>query len=170
MHRDHAGWGKTLHYKNTTGRNDIVAARLSLDRQNVYFYVRTRANLTAQTDANWMLLYIDADNNPKTGWLGYDLVVNRRRTEPGKASIEKNIGGKYEWEVAGDVSIACGAKELELAVPVSSLGQAGPPSVLDFKWADNIQQTGEWSDFTLNGDTAPDDRFNYRAVIPASRR
>ena len=36
---------------------------------------------------------------------------------------------------------------------------------LEFKWADNIQQTGEWSDFTLNGDSAPNDRFNYRAEL-----
>jgi len=38
---------------------------------------------------------------------------------------------------------------------------------IDFKWADNIQQTGEWSDFTLNGDVAPNDRFNYRALLEA---
>jgi hypothetical protein len=37
------------------------------------------------------------------------------------------------------------------------------PFTIDFKWADNLQQTGEWSDFTLNGDAAPNDRFNYRA-------
>ena len=60
-----------------------------------------------------------------------------------------------------------GATELELALPLSALGLSGPPALLDFKWADNIQQTGDWSDFTLNGDVAPDDRFNYRAILPA---
>lgn len=40
---------------------------------------------------------------------------------------------------------------------------------LDFKWADNIQQTGDWSDFTLNGDVAPNDRFNFRAIFKAPR-
>ena len=39
------------------------------------------------------------------------------------------------------------------------------PAVIDFKWADNIQQTGDASDFTLNGDAAPNDRFNYRATL-----
>ena len=170
VHRDYAGWGKKLHYKNTTGRNDIVAAKLSLDRQHVYFYVRTREHMTPQTGANWMLLYIDADHNPKTGWLGYDLVVNRRRTEEGRASIEKNVGGKYEWSPVGEAALARGASEIEVAVPLDALGVSGALSILDFKWADNIQQTGEWSDFTLNGDVAPDDRFNYRAVIPGPRR
>ena len=44
------------------------------------------------------------------------------------------------------------------------LGLTNWDATLDFKWADNIQQTGEASDFTLNGDAAPNDRFNYRAV------
>ena len=40
--------------------------------------VRTRDKLTSPADPNWMLLFIDADQNPKTGWLGYDFVVNRK--------------------------------------------------------------------------------------------
>ena len=40
------------------------------------------------------------------------------------------------------------------------LGRDRLPPTLDFKWADNIQQTGEWSDFMLNGDAAPNDHFN----------
>jgi hypothetical protein len=54
---------------------------------------------------------------------------------------------------------------MELAIPRSALGLTKFPATLDFKWADNVQQTGEWSDFTLNGDAAPNNRFNYRAVL-----
>jgi len=61
-------------------------------------------------------------------------------------------------------------RELELAVPLSALAASRSPAVLDFKWADNIQQTGDWSDFTLNGDAAPDDRFNYRAITHDSSK
>jgi hypothetical protein len=45
-----------------------------------------------------------------------------------------------------------------LDIPSSSV-------TIDFKWADNIQQDGTWSDFTLNGDSAPSDRFNFRAQL-----
>jgi alpha-L-fucosidase len=38
-----------------------------------------------------------------------------------------------------------------------------------FGFKDNIQQTGDWSDFTLNGDAAPNDRFNFRAKFPPQR-
>ena len=52
--------------------------------------------------------------------------------------------------------------ELELAIPWKSLGLKSPPAALDFKWADNCLQALDWADFTLNGDAAPNDRFNYR--------
>jgi hypothetical protein len=55
--------------------------------------------------------------------------------------------------------------ELEVAIPRTVLGVTAETRWIDFKWADNIQQTGEWSDFTLNGDAAPNDRFNYRALL-----
>jgi len=67
------------------------------------------------------------------------------------------------------VEIACrvAGNELELAIPITAItgGNAKLPELMRFKWADNIQQTGEWSDFTINGDVAPNDRYNYRAVF-----
>ena len=63
--------------------------------------------------------------------------------------------GKVKWRVQGN--------ELELAIPWKALGLKSPPAKLDFKWADNCLQAGDWTDFTLNGDAAPNDRFNYRA-------
>jgi hypothetical protein len=45
------------------------------------------------------------------------------------------------------------------------LGITPEQEAIDFIWADNIQQTGDWSDFTLNGDAAPNDRYNYRVIL-----
>jgi hypothetical protein len=56
---------------------------------------------------------------------------------------------------------------LEVAVSWSVLGLSGPPPAVDFKWTDNCLGAGDWTDFTLNGDAAPNDRFNYRALLPA---
>lgn len=165
VHRDHPGWKGEKPFVNQTGRNDIIAAKVSADATNVNFYVRTRERLTACTDSNWMLLFIDADNNPKTGWLGYDFVVNRSGVQPAQTTIERNAGGKYQWSSPVIIASRSSGNELELAVPKSVLGIAGNKFTLDFKWADNIQQTGEASDFSLNGDAAPNDRFNYRAIF-----
>ena len=164
VRRDSAGWGNNR-YVNLTGRNDIVAAKASYDAKNVYFYGRTKDALTPHADPAWMLLFVDADANPKTGWLGYDFVINRSFSSDRAATIERNVGGRYEWERVADVDCASKGNELELCVPRSTLGLTRSSSTIDFKWADNIRQTGEISDFTLNGDAAPNDRFNYRAKL-----
>jgi hypothetical protein len=165
MRRDHPGWGKDSHYTNKTGRNDIVAAKVSCDATNVYFYVRTRAPLTPCTDPNWMLLFIDADQNPTNGWLGYDFVVNRAGVEARSTTLERQQGRGYQWGQPARIESRAAGNELELAIPRAALGLTRLPATLDFKWGDNIQQTGDWSDFTLNGDAAPDGRFNYRARL-----
>jgi hypothetical protein len=163
--RDHAGWAQGQRYVNRTGRNDIITAKVSLDATNVYFYVRTREPLTPSSDPNWMLLFIDADHDARTGWLGYDFIVNRVNVRAQTTTLERNAGG-YRWGSPVDVPCRAAGNELELAVPRAALGLTKLPITLDFKWADNIQQTGDATDFTLNGDAAPNDRFNYRATFP----
>ena len=76
-----------LHYADDSARNDIHIAQVARDADHVYFRVTTAAALSAQTEPNWMWLLIDVDANTKTGWLGYDLLVNRSRKD-GKASVE----------------------------------------------------------------------------------
>lgn len=165
VHRDHAGWGKAGRYVNQSGRNDIVAAKVSCDARNVYFYVRTREPLSPCTDPNWMLLFIDADQNPTNGWLGYDFVVNRTGVSAESTNLERHQSEGYRWGSPAKITSRVAGNELELAIPRAALGLTRLPATLDFKWADNIPQTGGWSDFTLYGDAAPNDRFNYRAKL-----
>lgn len=75
-HRDYNGYGGN-HYINNSGRNDILRSKVAVDKNNIYFYVETASNLTNSSDSNWMLLFIDADNNSTTGWYGYDFVINK---------------------------------------------------------------------------------------------
>jgi hypothetical protein len=166
VRRDHRGWGKDLHYANATGRNDVATAKVSVDEQVVSFYVRTVDPLTSPTGPSWMLLFIDADRDPKTGWLGYDLVANRKVVDASKTLVERNEGGRYAWGSAVEVPFRVAGNEIELSIPRALLGKGPRPAAIDFKWADHIEQSGEWSDFTLNGDVAPNDRYNYRAIFP----
>ena len=169
-HRNASGVGKAGPYVNTSGRNDIVAAKVSYDAKNVYFYVRTASNLTPHTDPDWMLLLLNTDADYKTGWLGYDFLINRR-VGTKTASLEKNIGGGYQWKVVAQIPYKAGGNEMMLAIPRRLLGMTRLPSAIDFKWADNcLSKTPTASDFTLNGDAAPDDRFNYRARLNRHER
>ena len=159
VRREHRGWATNVTYRNVTGRNDIVAAKVSWDKETAWFYVRAREPIIAPGGTNWMLLFLDTDANAKTGWLGYDCVINHA----GAGSLERNVGGGFDWSPASKVTWRVQGNELELEIPWPALGLKSPPPRLDFKWADNCLQAVDWSDFTLNGDAAPNDRFNYRA-------
>ncbi len=161
--RDHPGWA-SLKYVNDTGRNDIVAAKVAFDSKTISFYVRTRDPLSPSSDPNWMLLFLDIDANPKTGWLGYDYAVNRSVGST-HTWLERNVGNSYRWSPEASIPFRVSGNELMLSIPRSALHLAPGHHTIDFKWADGIRQTGEASDFTLNGDAAPNDRFNFRAVI-----
>jgi hypothetical protein len=163
-HRNHPGMGSVGPYADGTGRNDLAAAKVSWDHENVYFYIRTRAPISPHTDPAWMLLFIDADCNPSTGWLGYDFVVNCTNVRPGVTTLERCRGG-YRWGQPADVPYHVAGNELELAIPRSLLGLSGRSAAIDFKWADNIRQTGDAADFLLHGDAAPNARFNYRVRL-----
>ncbi len=163
-HRNAPGAGQARPYVDATGRNDIVAAKVSFDARFIYFYVRTRARISPHTDPDWMRLYIDADANSRTGWLGYDFVVNRKvgaRT----TRLERNVNGALQWKQVAEVRYEVRGNELEIAIPRAALGIRNLPATLDFKWADHCFHNGDWTDFTLYGDAAPDDRFNYRAIL-----
>jgi len=161
VRRNHRGWDAKVIYRNETGRNDLVAAKVSFDAQKIYFEVRTRAAITVPTGTNWMLLFLDTDANVQTGWLGYDFVVNR--AAPG--SVERHTGKEFGWETVGQAELRVAGSQLELSLPWAALELKSPPAKLDFKWADNCIAAGDWTDFTLNGDAAPNDRFNYRAIL-----
>jgi hypothetical protein len=174
-HRDHPGWGtrQKQPYINTSGRNDIEAAKVARDQDNLYFYVRTAAPLTTPTGAtNWMLLLLDTDGNARNGWAGYDFVVNRTIKNNGTTTLEKNVGG-WKWETVCEVKMAWRGNELQLAIPREALklsvsrtaqlmGTDPTPLKVDFKWADNIPGSGDPMDLIDQGDVAPNGRFNYR--------
>jgi hypothetical protein len=161
VRREHRGWDTNVTYRNVTGRNDIVAAKMSWSKETAWFYVRTREPITPPGGTNWMLLFLDTDSDSRTGWLGYDFVVNHT----GAGSLERSAGSDFKLEPAGQVKWRVLGNELELAIPWKSLGLKSAPAMLDFKWADNCIKAGDWTDFTLNGDAAPNDRFNYRAQL-----
>jgi hypothetical protein len=51
---------------------------------------------------------------------------------------------------------------MEIAIPRSLLGIAETNVEFDFHWADNIQALDSVAEFAINGDSAPNRRFNYR--------
>ncbi len=157
------GGAAGLHYVNRTGRNDLIACKVTSDAKNVYFYVRTREPISANTDPNWMWLLIDADYDGSTGWEGYDFILNRTVQPDGTAWLEQNDRG-WQWKKVAPVSYRVVGREMQIAIPRVALGltDSQPALSLDFKWADNLQAPGDIMDFYSSGDVAPEGRFRYR--------
>ncbi len=160
MHRDHDGWAGH-HYTDTSGRNDITTAKVACDARNIYFYVHTQDKLTPYTDPHWMQLLIDADLNPKTGWNGYDFLVNSPVLSANKTTIKRLSDGKT-WPV----SYHAAGNEMQIVLPRALLGLTHfNTTTFDFHWVDNAPVGGDpksINDWWYVGDSAPDGRFHYR--------
>lgn len=159
FHRNYPSFGGERRYVNNTGRNDIIESRVSYDKKNLYVYAKTNQPLSAATGKNWMLLFIDADQSAKTGWQGYDYVVNQAVTG-GQTTVSRWNGKSYQKTATGQLAYRGNA--LEIALPLGAVGQQAGRVRLDFHWADNIQRLNDITEFFVNGDSAPDRRFNYR--------
>ncbi|HTL30722.1 MAG TPA: hypothetical protein VL282_15940 [Tepidisphaeraceae bacterium] len=165
FHRDHAGYGG-LHYKNDSGRNDLTTAKVAFDNDNVYFYAETRDAITPHADKNWMLLLIDADKNLSTGWHGYDYLINQKVIDDKTTTLMRYDPKSQQspWVPAAQISYRVQGKSIEIAVPRKLLGVTGQAATFDFKWADNPADLKDPISLCVNGDTAPNRRFNYRCI------
>ena len=112
------------------------------------------------------MLLIDADQNHDTGWHGYDYLINKRVVDAGTTTLMRYDVASPErpWVEQSQLKYAYSGKELELAVPRQSLGLAGDALSFDFHWCDNPADLKDPISLCLNGDSAPNRRFNYRCI------
>lgn len=163
-HRNHPGYG-TLVYHNETGRNDFVIAKAAYDQDNLCFFIQTRNPITPYTDPHWMILLIDMDQYAGTGCLGYDYVVNLE--VPSNTDTTVKAWKNNAWVNIGTAAYRVSGNGMELAVSRALIGATQEHPVFDFKWADNVQDLSDVADFGVNGDSAPNRRWNYRFSVAA---
>ena len=164
--RDWDGSPKGIHYVDQSARNDIALAQVARDQQNVYFHVQTESPLSPSTDRNWMMLFIKTDPNSKTGWNGFDLLINRTRKD-GAVSLEKQVGSGWNWTRLADVPAGWSGRDLVISIPRKYLSSSGKDRVsIDYKWADHLPENPGVMDFYTSGDTAPNGRFSFRFTEP----
>ncbi len=169
-HRDHPGYNNFTVYRNETGRNDIVVAKLSRDSQNLSFYVRCQQPISLPVGAiRWMQLYLDVDKKHTNGWNGYDFRLNGVVLNDAAGPyivLERCLDG-WKWKAVAKVRLNLNGKELMVQIPRKVLGLSSKDKGLsvDFKWVDNALKTGDILELLEDGDTAPNARFNYRYQV-----
>lgn len=142
---------------------------MAVDAEQVYFFAETSAPLTPHTGNHWMLLLIDADRNPNTGWYGYDCLINHTIVDADTTTLKRyaadSTGGS--WVEQAQLKFAAAGNKLELAVPRSLLGCEGNAFSFDFHWCDNPADLKNPLSLCTHGDSAPNRRFNYRCIWEA---
>lgn len=160
LHRNHPGWGRIQAYTNTTGRNDIIAAAVASDADNVYFYVQTAQDMTPRTGPDWMRLFIKVEGQEGPQWEGFGFHVAPSQQDAQVASLQRFAGGA--WAEGGKVQCRQKGAEMEIAVPKKMLGIRGSKFGLQVKWADNFPLDAGAIGWLDKGDAAPNARFTWR--------
>lgn len=161
LDRDAYGFGG-IHYTNDTGKNDIVAAKVTADTKNVYFYVETREEICLpKDDRSWMQLFLSTGGD---GWYGYDYIINYQAKDLDTTTVARYCGtdGTYAFEVIGEIEYRVEGNQMMLAVPMEMLGITNPNGIkFEFKWADSRSLITTMEQFYTDGDAAPLGRLNY---------
>lgn len=164
IHRDALGFGQTK-YTNDTGRNDIMSSKVTNDTQNLYVYAQTKYDISMfDKDSAWMQLYLNTDSDVKTGWCGYDFIINYEAKDAFTTTLAKYNGkdGAYSFEIVGDVSYRAKDNELMIEIPLSVLGYTNYHEIyFEFKWVDSTSKVNTMEQFYTDGDCAPLGRLNY---------
>ncbi|NIJ51488.1 hypothetical protein [Dyadobacter arcticus] len=144
-------------YVNKTGRNDFDQMKVARDAKNLYFYAKTKSEITPNSGDNWMRLYLDTDRKPTTGWKGYDYRI------VGGSTLQQYKAGN--WHDVKKVAYVATGNQMMITIPKSFLINLKTPLSLEFKWSDNMQEDGNPLDWYVNGDAAPGGRFNFVLTV-----
>lgn len=162
-HRGYNGYAGN-YYTDVLGRNDIQRTKVAVTGDSIFFRIETGSALTSWSDDNWMLLFIDADNDHSTGWNGYDFVVNKNIASETSSEVTKCVTDTASWSKAGDARIAISDNVLLVGMSRSMLGLTSDDITFDFKVVDNPSNFSSPISLATAGDAAPNRRFNYRFI------
>lgn len=164
--RNGRGFGNQI-YTDKSGRNDIVAAKVTNDTKNAYFYVETEGSIKKYDgNSSWMQLFVNVDGDAQNGWYGYDYIINYDVKNDYTTTVAKCVStdGSYNFKNVGAVTYKVVDNQMMVEVPLEMLGIEDYRQVyIEFKWADADEgvKFDEMEDFYCFGDAAPMGRLNY---------
>ncbi len=160
--RDYDG-AAGLRYRNSSGRYDLLFGQVARDQHRVFFRCRMGKPISTSTWPRGLFLLLDSDQDPTTGWEGYDLRVGVAGESESATLLERWVHD-WQWVLVERLESRVEGRDMHVAVPRSCLGlSVGETAVsLDFKWIDNPRVPGAIMDVYVSGDAAPEGRFRYR--------
>ncbi len=162
--RDSIGMSSSVHYTDTTNRNDIEEVRIAEDGDSIYFLVQCKDNIQVDLEGgNWMNILISVNGSSDAGWNGYNFIVNRSPEENGLTTVEKlTAAGStgVSYQSSGRAYVTVNGRYMQYRIPKTSLGISGEYRI-DFKVLDNVSDLADLSTYYTTGDACPAGRMNY---------
>lgn len=158
--RDHPGYGRAGPYRQGEAPIDLLRAQVVHDATDVLFRIEAAAGLA--TRAGELCLWIDADDDPRTGWCGFDLRITGDRGTAGATTAERLGPGWSDRQAQGDLRAHVTDRAVVVRVPRALLGRPTGPLTLPFQWTAAVPDDGHRVDWLDHGDCAPDGRFTFR--------
>ncbi|MBK8098878.1 MAG: hypothetical protein IPK26_17330 [Planctomycetes bacterium] len=161
--RDHPGQGRAGPYRQDAAPNDLLLAQVAHDATDVLFRIEATAALElppARDDA--LRLLIDTDDDPRTGWCGFDLLIGGNGHRDDTTTVAR-IGPLWtDRETRAEVHTHRVGPAMVIRLPRALLGQGTGPLVFAFQWTAAVGDDGHRIDWLDHGDAAPDGRFTFR--------
>lgn len=147
-------------YVDNSNRNDITEIKVTHDKDNIYFRIKTLEDISKYngTDVNWMNILIRSGE--QESFEGYQYIINRTPKTRGESSVEKSLGG-YNWTNNGTAKYNVRGNIMQISIPISSVGMSVDNCQFEFKVADNVTKFDDIMDYYVSGDSAPIGRLNY---------
>lgn len=153
-------------YTDKSGRNDIVNSKIIYDSHNIYFYADTKNDivLPESGDSTFMQLFLNTDMDAKTGFYGFDYIVNYSVRDEKTTTLAKaaSDGTKFDFEQTAELSYRIEGGRIMIKVPMEALGIKDPQHIkFAFKWADSKTAITTMEQMYTDGDCAPHGRLSY---------
>ncbi len=166
LDRNSRGSMSGTRYKDESGRNDIVAVKVTNDASYLHFMVECAEDIVEGTeDSSWLQILVDADSSASTGWLGYDFIVNNKPAKDGLSTTlaaYSGTSGEYSFTDKNKISCRVEGKKFMVSVPLEEIGVEYINKInLQFKVCDSRTKYTTCEQFYTEGDCAPLGRPNY---------
>ncbi|SDC17872.1 hypothetical protein [Niabella drilacis] len=158
--RNFAGFAPSVHYWDSSARNDIVSIKVTNDKKNLYILVETALPVTAYnvTDRNWMNILLSTGHHEQD-FGGFSYIVNRRPGTGGTTSVERSVGSG-RWSDTGKARMHIWGNHMQVSIPLRML-KLNHHGTVGIKVADNVTRNADIMDYYITGDSAPIGRLAY---------
>lgn len=158
--RDSVGGAPTVHYKQDAVTNNILEVRVTNDAENLYFCIKTEADIVVSDADNFMNIFIGTGSAPTMkGWESYEFVIGRSR-DGQTAAIEALSADYTGTKLEAVATYTVQGNVMQVSIPRAALGldKAGD---FYFKVADGVAETDEIMDYYVTGRSLPMGRLSY---------